>query len=437
MRQRAAAAAFTLLGIPGAAQAAKKPVAPPPADVPTSTPDRWSLDTSFFRYAEAERITVIEPQVAAHRSFTDNRSLDILVTVDTISGATPLGTLPATAKTAPSTVTGPSGRSTNPIVGKIPLSHMSDTRYALDTTWQQPVTENVTGALGVDASKETDYLSAGAHTQIARDFNQKDTTVSLGVSPEYDISKPNGGLPSPFATEDAAGAINGTKSSKWLVSGLAGLTQVINRRMLMQFNYTFTKEHGYLNDPYKLLSLTDTDGNPTSAIYESRPHQRTEHSFYWLTKYNLWGRDVASFGLRFYSDDWGIRSHTLDFAYHRQSSDRVYWEPHVRYYHQSAADFYHVGLPNAQPLPLFASPDLRLADFKGVTFGVRWGFTMKDGSLLMIRAEYYTQTGNSYPQEAIGAQHSFDLFPTLYATLLQVDYHFEPGAWFGRKGGSR
>jgi hypothetical protein len=409
----------------------------PPADAPTPAPDNWAIDTSFFRYSEAERITVLEPQVAVRRNFAENRSLDILVTVDTISGATPLGTLPATAATAPSTVTGPSGRSTNPTVGKIPLSHMTDTRYALDTTWQQPVADNTTGAIGANASKETDYLSVGAHTQLARDFNHKDTTLSLGVSPEYDISKPNGGLPMPFATENAAGAIDGTHSSKWLFSGLAGITQVVNRRMLMQLNYTLTKEHGYLNDPYKLLSLVDTAGNPTSAIYESRPHQRTAHSVYWLTKYNIWGRDIASFGLRLYSDDWGIRSHTLDFTFHRQSSDRVYWEPHVRYYHQTAADFYHVGLANAQPLPAFASPDLRLADFKGVTFGVRWGFTLKNGSLLVLRAEYYTQTGNNYPQEAIGAQRSFDLFPTLYATLLQIDYHFNPATLFGGKGGAR
>src|ERR1700761_3045507 len=101
LRKRAATAAFTLLGIAPAAQAA----------APTETPaaDTWSLDTSFFRYSESERITVVEPQVGARRDFGDNRSLNVLVTVDTISGATPLGTLPATPKTAPNTVTGPSG----------------------------------------------------------------------------------------------------------------------------------------------------------------------------------------------------------------------------------------------------------------------------------------------------------------------------------------
>ncbi len=409
LRKRVATAACTLLGIPPAVQAAQSATQAP--DI--SGPDRWTLDTSFMHYSEAERISVSEPQVAARRDFSDNRSLNILVTVDSITGATPLGTLPATANTAPNTVTSASGRGTNPIIGKIPLSNMTDTRYALDTTWQQPLGTGYTGEFGADASKETDYISLGANSKLARDFNEKNTTVSLGIAPEFDIGNPNGGQPVPYAIQLAPGSIDGTRDTKWLLSGLAGITQVINPKMLMQFNYGLTYEHGDLNDPYKLLSLVDSGGNPVSAIYESRPRKRTEQSFYWLTKHNLWDDDVVSFGLRYYTDDWGIRSQTLDFTYHRQSSDHVYWEPHVRYYSQTAADFYDVGLLSGQPLPEFASADLRLAQFDGVTFGVNFGYTMQNGSLLIVRAEYYTQSGDSHPSSAIGAQQAFDLFPTL------------------------
>ena len=142
----------------------------------------------------------------------------------------------------------------------------------------------------------------------------------------------------------------------------------------------------------------------------------------------------SSLGLRYYTDDLGIRSvQTIDFRFSRQSSDRFYWGPHVRYYHQSAADFYRLGLLSGQALPEFASADLRLAEFDGDTFGVRFGYTLQDGSLLVVRAEYYIQTGESHPNEAVGAQRSYDLFPTLYATILQVDYHFEPGRLFAKK----
>jgi hypothetical protein len=427
LRKRAAAAAFTLLGVPPTIQAAA------PTNSSDASPDRWSSDLSFMRYAESERITVVEPQVGVRRDFSDNRSLSILATVDVITGSTPLGTVPATPNTAPNTVTGASGQGTNPIVGKIPLSKMTDTRIGLDATWEQPVAENYNGQFGASASKETDFISLGANTMLARDFNEKNTTLSFGVAPEFDISNPNGGLPVPFATFGTPGSIDGTRDTKWLASGLAGLTQVINRRTLMQFNYTYTYEHGYLTDPYKLISLINYKGDPVSALYESRPQERMEHSLYWLTRYNIVGHDVFSLGFRYYIDDWGIHSQTLDFSYRRQSNDHFYWEPIVRYYNQSAASFFHSMLDNLNPIPSVASSDLRLAALQAVTFGVHFGYTFKDGSEMIVRGEYYIESGDSHPSDATGAQRSYDLYPTLYASIIQVDYHFEPAKLFSKK----
>jgi hypothetical protein len=413
LRKRAAAAAFTLLGIPPAAQAAEK------AGV-----DRWSIDTSFLQYSEAERITVYEPQVGVRRDFGGDRSLSILATVDTISGSSPSGILPPTNNTVAQTTTSPSGRAINPVIGKVPTTSYTDTRVALAGTWQQPVGDAKTGLYGASVSNEKDYLSVGANTSLARDFNEKNTTLLIGIAPEFDVSSPTGGLPVAFSTQTAPGSIQGTRDYKWLASGLVGVTQVINRRTLMQWNYTFTYENGYLNDPYKLLSVVNAGGDPQFAVYEQRPRSRMEHSLYWLTKYNIRRNDVFGLGLRYYGDDWGIRSQTLDFTYRWQYHERRYLEPHVRYYHQTKADFFHIGLRNTQLLPTFASADYRLADLDGVTFGVRWGWTLRNGSELILRAEYYTQTGDSHPSEAVGIQRDYDLFPTIYATILQIEYKF-------------
>src|SRR5262249_21297429 len=162
----------------------------------------------------AERVSVIEPQIGVRRNFSENRSLDILVTVDSITGSTPLGTLPATGNTAPNTVTSASGRGSNPIVAKVPLSHFTDTRVAVDTSCAPPVGQDYTRVVGAMASTETDYMSLGANGTLSRDFNDKSTTLSAGVSPEFDISNPNGGLPVGFATVDAPGSIDGTRDEK-------------------------------------------------------------------------------------------------------------------------------------------------------------------------------------------------------------------------------
>jgi hypothetical protein len=423
------AAAATLLGFAPAAQAAK-----PAAEAsPTPTTDRWTWDTSFLQYNESERISVSEPQIGVRHDYADDRSLSILATVDTISGATPLGTLPQTANTAPQTVTSPSGKAINPIIGKVPTSEMSDTRIALATTFDRPTGPVTHDIIGGTIAKEHDFLSLGANYTWNRDFNQKNTTLSLGLSPEYDIVSPNGGLPYAYATAQAPNEFEGNHKSKYLVGGLIGVTQIVNEKTLMQFNYSPTYENGYLNDPYKLLSIVNNQGDPLSAVHEKRPGSRWQQSFYWLTRYNLTGLDVFSLGLRYFADNWGIHSQTIDFTYRWQYHPRRFVQPHVRYYHQTAADFSRIGLVSGQPLPDFASADYRLSAIDAVTFGLAVGFTMRNESELILRAEYYTETGEQKPNTAIGAQKSFNLFPTLNATILQIEYKFQPSKLWKKK----
>ncbi len=430
------AAAAALLGIIPTAQAAKgKP--PQPHDQegaePVPSTEGWTWDTSFLQYMETDRISVSEPQVGVRRDFSNDRSLSILATVDTISGATPLGTLPLTPQTAPNTITGPSGKAVNPDIGKVPTSHMSDTRIALNSSYTRPVGSASTEVFGGNVSKEHDFLSLGGRYTWNGDFNQKNTTLTLGLSPEYDIVTPNGGLPLAYSMTLTPREFDGRSTTKYLVGAVIGLTQVINRRALMQWNYSPTYENGYLNDPYKLLSLVDAQGNPLNSVHEKRPGSRLQHSFYWLTRYNLAAQDAFSLGLRYFYDDWGIHSQTIDFNYRWQYHERRFLEPHVRYYHQTAADFFRVGLPNGQPFPDFATADYRLNAIDGVTFGVRFGWMMQNASELILRAEYYTQTGESSPNSAVGLQRAYDLFPTLHAAILQIEYTFQPSKLWSKK----
>jgi len=419
LRQRAMAAAAALLGLAPAADAAE-------------TPKTWSWDTSFTHYHESDRISVNKPQIGVRRGFADERAMTILATVDTISGATPLGTVPLTQNTAPQTFTNASGNPVNPYIGKVPTTEMTDTRVALSAVYEQPHSQVSRGVYGGLIAREKDFISMGAQAAYHHDFNQKNTTLSFGVSPEYDIVRPNGGLPQAYGRQHTATEFNGSSDNKYLISGLLGVTQLINKRTLMQLNYSPTYENGYLNDPYKLISLVNAGGDPTSALHEKRPGSRFEHSIFWLTRYNVTKQDVFSLGLRYFTDDWGIRSQTLDFTYRIQRHPRRFFEPHVRYYHQKAAEFFRSMLPDTAPLPVSASADYRLNDIDGITFGLKVGWTLPNESLLIVRAEYYSQTGESRPPDAIGVQRNYDHFPTLHATILQIQYTFDPSMWWSR-----
>ena len=54
---------------------------------------------------------------------------------------------------------------------------------------------------------------------------------------------------------------------KDIVDVVTGFTQVINRNILLQINYSFSHASGYLNDPYKIVSIVDpVSGDAVPAI---------------------------------------------------------------------------------------------------------------------------------------------------------------------------
>jgi len=389
--------------------------------------DKWNIDTSILHYKEGGgRVQAIEPEVELDKKFNDGREENLKFTIDVLTGATPTG---ATATNVPQTFTRPSGKHSYTVpAGVTPLDDtFHDRRLAVNGSWKQPLNKLLLATFGASLSTEYDFRSIGLNAQIARDLNQKNTTLIFGLSTEADQVNPVGGAPIPFAVPAAAGAAQpreGSHKAKSVLDGLIGVTQIVNRRTLMQFNYSLSHESGYLNDPYKFLSrINPATGSTDDYVYENRPGSRTKNAFYWLTRTSL-NRDVISASYRYFFDDWGIKSQTLDVNYNWKFSEKQYLEPRFRIYSQSAADFYHVNLLSGEALPQNASADYRLAKFNGFTYGLKWGMHLRDNSEVMVRIEYYMQVGDSNPGSAIGVQKGLDLYPGLKATIAQVEYKF-------------
>src|SRR6185503_14430110 len=126
---------------------------------------------------------------------------------------------------------------------------------------------------------------------------------------------------------------------------------------------------GYLTDPYKVLSVVDpVTGNPGAGpvgsglnryLFESRPDSREKQSLYGLLKRDFDG-NVLEASYRYMTDDWGVDSQTLELRYRWGFGENRYFQPHVRFYQQTAADFYRTVLFNGQALPAYATADHRL-----------------------------------------------------------------------------
>lgn len=385
----------------------------------------WKFDTALMYYGETDRVTAVEGIVSGTKEFKDEHFLNLKFTLDSLTGASATG---AVAQPEPQTFSRPSGKgSYNVAPNETPLDDtFKDTRVQLNAQWTQPLSPDYAGSAGVHFSKEYDYLSLGLNGSISRYFDRKNTTVSVGLSYSHDIIEPEGGINTPFSEmlvpptgeKDTIGS-DDTKDTADL---LFGLTQVINRKMIMQLNYSISQVDGYMTDPFKVVSVVGLDGYSISQLYEHRPDERTKQSIYWQTKYNLAG-SVIDFSYRYMWDDWEINSHTFDVRYYIPLGDN-YIEPHVRYYMQEAAEFYRPFLLEGEALPEFASADYRIGEMDGITLGVKYGMPLKNGSELSFRVELFKQTPTNAGFEAPGILKDVELYEEVEAVIAQVSYSF-------------
>lgn len=415
----------------------------PPADsinpvVQTSK----ELDSSILFYQEAQgRVRAVEPATQYTARGPDGQNLSIGFIADSVTGATPNGAVPSdqvqnfvTPLKAPKgssvTVTSASGGSTviqlPPTPGQIAAAALGrqytiqpgqlpvdkgfhDLRLAGNIGYSEPLGAISLVGVGASYSIEHDYRSFSLSTNVAQNFNLNDTTTSLALNYENDSSFPYGGVPAPLTAMNAQWKPISAKERQRL-DAVAGLTQVMTRNWLVQINYSYGLSQGYQNDPYMIVSVVDpVTGEPNQYLYENRPRSRQLQSIYADSKLDL-GPTVTDISARYYTDSWGIRGITGEIAERVNLARWLYVEPDARWYRQTAASFFDNFLLSGQALPQYASADWRLGQFTGMTYGAKIGFALTPKFEIYLRGEYYQQTGNGHPSNAVGQLKQQNLF---------------------------
>lgn len=388
--------------------------------------DSWKVDSALLYYSEQGRVSVTAPTFSATKQVSEDESYTIRVVYDTLTGATPNG---AAIANETQTITSASGGSLTVAPGELPLTAFSDQRIALGIDWNRNTSRLVKRSTSLNLSRETDYTSLGGSLAYSFDSASRMTTYTAGAGLSLDLVAPEGGAPvgmqsitTPNTTTAASGAEEGLEGErKTTVDLLLGVTQVLSRRSLLQVNLSHSQSGGYLSDPYKMASVVDQAGLPTDYVWEKRPDSRSANSLYAKWVYHL-PEDVVHLSYRYFTDSWGIKSHTADLTYRMVLPKGFYLEPHGRYYTQTAADFYHTSLKDWQPLPQYASADGRLAEMTSHTYGAKVGMAVGSDSEVSLRMEKMVQRGNSHPADAIGTQKSLNMYPGLDATLVQFSF---------------
>ncbi len=420
-----------------------------PANKPgySSEPQPWNFDTAVLFYSEKDRVQAVEPVINASKDFGGERVLNLKLVLDGLTGASPNGAAPANV---PQTFTGPSGTAgtnggdddnedededegggaTKTPAGQLPLdSSFKDTRVAVNVGWSQPLSSSVKGSVGANFSKEYDFTSIGANAALSKEFNDKNTTVSAGISYEHDLINPVGGAP--VGLTDTADLKKEGNKTKSVAEAMIGVTQLLSPKAYYQLNYSYSSSNGYMTDPYKIVTeldanneLIEKSADTYTYVYEKRPDTRVRHAIFNRVKYKM-GTAILDASYRYTTDDWGVKTHTADARVRFEMANNAYYiEPHVRYYTQTAADFYTPYVTQGA-VGEFASADSRLGAFKGMTIGGKIGWNLSKNQEINLRVERYTQTPKNVASPTTGALAGQKLQPDLTAYMAQIGYRFK------------
>jgi uncharacterized protein DUF3570 len=223
-----------------------------------------------------------------------------------------------------------------------------------------------TYSAGVIDSKESDYVADTAFFSLSQDMFGDLTTVSLSYKRGWNDVFRNVKLADGSKVRDPTFA-DQADSRGYSV----GLSQILTRNLILGLNYEVITDQGFLNSPYRSVRFFDA-GSPKGFSLEREIYPRTHTSnagSVRLKYYMPWRASLDGQG-RFYTDTWGVDAWNVDFTYTQPMWRKWIFDGHLRYYKQTAADFYADIFPRAQSQN-FLARDKELATYDAITVGLQ------------------------------------------------------------------
>jgi len=245
---------------------------------------------------------------------------------------------------------------------------LSASEYKEDRTQKSLGLEYLHGkstySMGVIDSEESDYVADTAYFNVSQDMFGDLTTVTLGYKRGWNDVFRN--------VKNADGSKNRdpTFADQVDTRGYSlGISQILTRNLIAAFNFEVITDEGFLNSPYRSVRFV-SPGDPRGFALEREiyPRTHTSNATAVRLKYYLPYRAAVESNYRFFSDTWGVQAHTLDLGY-THPWKRWVFDGRLRYYRQTAADFYRDLFPR-QNFANFLARDKELSTFNSFTVGV-------------------------------------------------------------------
>ena len=228
--------------------------------------------------------------------------------------------------------------------------------------------DNARAGAHFGVSGENDYLAIYSGVNGEYHLNEKNTTLSGGLSFSIDEIKPTEG--------GTDGRIKSDEKQSVSLNG--GFSQILDRSTTLQTSISYKHSTGFLSDPYKKACIAP-DTTCTDLLVDNRPDTRNQVA--WLTQVRKHFEFIdASLhaNYRFHYDDWKLTSHTFEVEWFQNFfDDLVQVVPNLRYYSQSQAYFYEP-FYTAERSDGLASSDYRLSPYGSFSFGAKVQMRVED-----------------------------------------------------------
>jgi hypothetical protein len=240
--------------------------------------------------------------------------------------------------------------------------------------------------VGYYVSREIDYLGQKASAFAQRRLLGDHLTVSIGGSWGWDVIEP-------VADEDTAAEAD----RKTTAHGNIVLTQVLGPTTLAQFGVELNEVRGLQHNPYRTVYV---DGG---YLPELHPDGRSRYDAF--LKVHQWfsNRSSLKVGYKYYQDDWGIDSHTVNGKLSQYVGDAVVVRYRYRWYSQTSADFWSDEYVEPGGIDGYRTGDYRLGTFDAHLFGTKLSWDLGrgpfairglEGVLWNLEYERYFNTNN-------------------------------------------
>ena len=231
---------------------------------------------------------------------------------------------------------------------------------------------NTTMSIGMTTSEESDFSAKSYNFRVSQDMFGDLTTLTLAYSLGNDeIGRSDDDTFERFADRQFYSV---------------GLTQILTRNLIMGLSVETIADEGFLNNPYRSVRYLDST-SPVGFSFEPElyPNTRVSTAVGLRARYFLPYRAAIQIEYRFFTDTWGILSHTGAISYTHP------WGPltltgKYRFYTQDQADFYS-DLFSRSEATNFRARDKELSQFVSQTFRVKASYELfRDGWSFLEKA---------------------------------------------------